>query len=128
MEKCIVVSGKDSDTVLENYFDEIVLTSNFGVDLKEQVRLMIEIALKRGWKLQELVVKGSIEFIAEMTKQILLADDLHQSHTLSNDERKIIDASVKRPKNYLDQVKRDFNVVNHGDRKKKVFIKRKMSM
>lgn len=56
---------------VEDKGDEIFSYSNLD-SIQDEVRLMIDIALAKGWDLLEIEVDGTTEFIKEAKKQILL--------------------------------------------------------
>lgn len=74
---------------VEDKGDEIVSYSNAD-SVQEEARLMIDIALAKGWDLLEIEVNGTPEFIKEAKKQILQKVEEQNQAQLQNQEKKEI--------------------------------------
>jgi len=87
---------------VEDKGDEIFSYSNLD-SIQDEVRLMIDIALAKGWDLLEIEVDGTTEFIKEAKKQILLKVEEQNKKGEKNkiEEIKIVE-KLSRPVSQLD--------------------------
>ena len=68
---------------------------------------MLEIAIAKGWKLLQLNIQGSESFRAEVTREILLREEIVQS--LSRSDAEIITKSIKRrPSTVEEKLKHEY--------------------
>lgn len=104
-------TGSDNTTFInrskgvkvEDKGDEIVSYSNAD-SVQEEARLMIDIALAKGWDLLEIEVNGTSEFIKEAKKQILQKVEEQNQNQVHKQEKKEIKKVEKptRPVSQLD--------------------------
>ena len=85
---------------VEDKGDEIVSYSNAD-SVQEEARLMIDIALAKGWDLLDIQVNGTPEFIKEAKKQILQKIE-EQNQTQEKKELKKVEIKSTRPVSQLD--------------------------
>lgn len=104
----IVFENKEKDLKVEDKEDEITAKNSSNSDsLREKVQLMLEIAIKKGWKLLQLNIQGSTDFRAEVTKQILLREEMTLS--MSKSDREMIEKSmVRRPETVEEKLKLEY--------------------
>ncbi|MCT7616669.1 hypothetical protein N5U05_02855 [Aliarcobacter butzleri] len=88
---------------VEDKGDEIVSYSNAN-SVQEEARLMIDIALAKGWDLLEIKIDGKPEFIKEAKKQILQRIEEQNQNQVQMQEKKEIKKVEKsnRPASLLD--------------------------
>ena len=104
-------TGSDNTTFInrskgvkvEDKGDEIVSYSNAD-SVQEEARLMIDIALAKGWDLLEIEVNGTPEFIKEAKKQILQKVEEQNQSQVQKQEKKELKKVEKptRPVSQLD--------------------------
>lgn len=85
---------------VEDKGDEIVSYSNAD-SVQEEVKLMIQVALAKGWYLLEIQVDGTPQFIKEVKKQILQKIE-EQNQTQEKKELKKVEIKPTRPVSQLD--------------------------
>lgn len=105
------VTGSDNTTFInrskgvkvEDKGHEIVSYSNAD-SVQEEAKLMVDIALAKGWNLLEIEVNGTPEFIKEAKKQILQKVEEQNQSQLQNQEKKELKKVEKptRPVSQLD--------------------------
>lgn len=88
---------------VEDKGDEIVSYSNVN-SVQEEAKLMIDIALAKGWNLLEIEVNGTPEFIKEAKKQILQKVEEQNQSQVQKQEKKELKKVEKptRPVSQLD--------------------------
>lgn len=88
---------------VEDKGHEIVSYSNAD-SVQEEAKLMVDIALAKGWNLLEIEVNGTPEFIKEAKKQILQKVEEQNQSQLQNQEKKELKKVEKptRPVSQLD--------------------------
>lgn len=89
---------------VEDKGDEIISYSNAD-SVQEEARLMIDIALAKGWNLLEIEVNGSSQFIKEVKKQILQkVEQQNQAQVKKQEKKEIKKVEIKstRPVSQLD--------------------------
>ncbi|MCT7547314.1 hypothetical protein N5U18_02335 [Aliarcobacter butzleri] len=88
---------------VEDKGDEIVSYSNAD-SVEDEVRLMIEISLAKGWNLLEIEIDGTPEFIKEAKKQILQKVEEQNQVQVKKQEKKELKKVYKttRPVSQLD--------------------------
>lgn len=109
--------NKAKNINVEDKGDKIVSYSNDNINLKERVKLMIDIAEAKGWNLGEVNINGGEEFKKEATKQIAarlrereLEKEKSIKNTLSYTEAEAIRKEVEtRPTSPIQQQKREEN-------------------
>ena len=104
-------SGSDNTTFInrskgvkvEDKGDEIVSYSNVN-SVQEEAKLMIDIALAKGWDLLEIEIDGKTEFVKEAKKQILQRIEEQNQAQVKKQEKKEIKKVEKstRPVSQLD--------------------------
>ena len=104
-------SGSDNTTFtnhskgikVQDKGDEIISYSNAD-SVEDEVRLLIEISLAKGWKLLEIEIDGTLEFIKEAKKQILKKVEEQNKIQVQTQEKKEIKKVEKptRPVSQLD--------------------------
>ena len=105
------VTGSDNTTFInrskgvkvEDKGDEIVSYSNVN-SVQEEAKLMIDIALAKGWDLLEMEIDGKPEFIKEAKKQILQKVEEQNQSQVQKQEKKELKKVEKptRPVSQLD--------------------------
>lgn len=89
--------NKSKGIEIEDCGDEILSFSDFN-SLQEEVSLMLDIAVAKGWNLLDLQIDGDDEFITEAKKQILQKiEEQNQDQKLEKVEIKLV-----RPVSQLD--------------------------
>lgn len=89
---------------IEDKGDEIVFYSNIN-SIEDEVRLMVNIALAKGWNLLEIEIDGTPQFIKETKKQILIKVEVQnqtQKKEEENKEIKKVEIKPTRPVSQLD--------------------------
>lgn len=89
---------------IEDKEDEILSYSNED-STQEEVKLMLDIALAKGWNLLEIEIDGTPEFIKEAKKQILQRieeQNQNQVHKQENKEINKVEIKPTRPVSQLD--------------------------
>lgn len=88
---------------VEDKGNEIVSYSNVD-SVQDEVRLMVDLALAKGWKLLEIEVNGTPQFIKEAKKQILQKIEEQNQAQVQNQEKKELKKVDKptRPVSQLD--------------------------
>lgn len=88
---------------VEDKGDEIVSYSNIN-SIEDEVRLMVNIALAKGWDLLDIQIDGTPEFINEAKKQILQKVEEQNQAQVQNQEKKELKKVDKptRPVSQLD--------------------------
>lgn len=104
-------TGSDNTTFInhskgvkvEDKGDEIVSYSNIN-SIEDEVRLMVNIALAKGWDLLDIQVNGTPEFIKEAKKQILQKVEEQNQFQVQKQEKKELKKVEKstRPVSQLD--------------------------
>lgn len=80
--------NKAKNIYVEDAGDKIVSHTNDNKNLQERVRLMLNIAVAKKWKLSSMKVSGSAEFVAEVERQI--ADRIRLENQLQNKSKKTL--------------------------------------
>ncbi|WP_419672939.1 hypothetical protein [Aliarcobacter butzleri] len=88
---------------VEDKGDEIVSYSNIN-SIEDEVRLMVNIALAKGWDLLDIQIDGTLEFIKEAKKQILQKVEEQNQVQVKKQEKKELKKVDKptRPVSQLD--------------------------
>ena len=88
---------------IEDKENEILSYSNVN-SVKEEVKLMIDIALAKGWNLLEIEINGTPEFIKEAKKQVLKRIEEQNQAQIQKQEKKELKKVEKptRPVSQLD--------------------------
>ncbi|MDN5118858.1 hypothetical protein PJV89_05545 [Aliarcobacter butzleri] len=89
---------------IEDKEDEILSYSNED-STEEEVKLMLDIALAKGWNLLEIEIDGTPQFIKEAKKQILIKVEVQnqtQKKEEENKEIKKVEIKPTRPVSQLD--------------------------
>lgn len=89
---------------IEDKEDEILSYSNED-STEEEVKLMLDIALAKGWNLLEIEIDGTPQFIKEAKKQILLkVEEQNQTQKKEEENKEINKVEIKptRPVSQLD--------------------------
>ncbi|MGD9554414.1 MAG: LPD7 domain-containing protein [Arcobacteraceae bacterium] len=99
-----LVSNKTKSINIIDKGDEIVSTKETE-NLEEEVRIMLEIALAKGWDFEHMDITGDDEFIKESQRQI--AEILLKKEESLQERNKIIESKIERPTSLVTQFCRE---------------------
>ena len=80
--------------------EEIILE---GGNIKEEVKISIELCLAKGWELEDIESKGSEEFIKESKRQINILIKIRDQNIKKNQEKYLIVNFTDKSKTIVEQ-------------------------
>jgi len=96
-----IISNKEKQIKVIDKGEEIIAQGN---NLKEEVTLSIQIALSKGWKLEDIITEGSDEFVKESQKQIKQLIIIRDQSTRSLIKRSKVIATQNKTKSFVKEL------------------------
>jgi hypothetical protein len=101
-----VISNKTKSINIIDKGDEILSTKETE-NLEEEVRIMLEVALAKGWNLEDMEIEGDKDFIEESNRQIAEILLKNESENLKEEKDEIIEIKQERPTSLVTQLYRE---------------------
>lgn len=101
----VKIINKDKDIHIIDSGDKVI--SKDTKNMKETVRLMLDICLSKGWKLENMVANGNYQFKKEVNKQICEKLKMEKTEKQKNIEKEIINNTLKRPTTPTQKLKQE---------------------